>query len=298
MGCSRKEFPLVTAKIQYGSARKLNAVPTRIRRQVRVADPNRFPVEVHATRSVALLFGAALLIGGVLTAVPKEIPGMAIATVLGGAWLSLVLAMTLPGRAERAGAELARRLGQFRHAVNAVGDEPTRDTLEALLRYARMLELRDDEIAGELATLRAAIDGVELTARLERGDLPVVHAVGMAPGDECHFSAPVRFGRRRADQFGHLLLTSGWLKFRGSFDLSVAWSEVARIERAGLELIAQLHDSRRMHRFALQTEAEAIQGGVLAQHLMRAAHDEGPRTQASGPDSPETWDLRPEASSF
>ena len=62
---------------------------------------------------------------------------------------------------------------------------------------------------------------------LERGDLPAVKPPDpLAPGDTCHYMAPVRFGRRRSDQYGHLVLTGGWLKFRGTGDVSVSWSEV------------------------------------------------------------------------
>jgi hypothetical protein len=262
----------VSGTIQYGPAQRLNTVPTRARKDVRVADANRFATDAHPKRSVALLFGAAMVIGGVLTAVPREIPGMAIATVVGGAWLSLVLAVMLPGRAERAAAELVRRLGQFRHAINAAGDEPTRDSLEGLLRYARALELRDEDISGELTSLRASLDGLELTARLERGDLPVVAATGLAPGDACRFMAAARFGRRCADQFGHVLLTDGWFEFRGAFDVSVAWSEVSQVERAGTEIIVQLRDTRRMLRCSLLTVIDATRAGVLAQHLTRRAN--------------------------
>ena len=208
-----------------------------------------------------------------LAAVPREIPGIALATVLGGAWLSLVLAMTLPSRSERAGAELARRLAQFRHEVNTVGDQPTRADLESLLVRARDLALRDEEIAEELARVRAAIDAVDFAGQIARDALPVVASnEPLAPGDVCHFVTPVRFGRRRADQFGHLSLTSGWLKFRGTLDISVAWTEVAAIQRAGRDLIISLHDSKRVLRFLCHSESEAARAGVLAQHLAGMAN--------------------------
>src|SRR3954469_20935545 len=94
-------------------------------------------------------------------------------------------------------------------------------------------------------------DGSELAERLLRGDLPVVRPPDpLAPGDECHFVTPVRFGRRRADQYGHLVLTSGWLKFRGTLDLSVTWSEVHDVQFTSREVIVSLQDSRRMLRFS------------------------------------------------
>lgn len=273
-GPAPKGFNLVNGQIQYGSARPLNFRPTRARSTARVADPERFATTPRVTRSVILLFGASLVLGGVLAAVPREIPGMAVATVLGGAWLSLVLAMMLPSRSERAGTELSRRLGQFRSAVNAVGDTPSRDQLEGLVHVANTLQLREQEVAGELTSIRASIDALDLRSRVDAGDLPVVPGAEVAPGDTCHFMAPVRSGRRRADSFGHLLLTSGWLKFRGTFDVSVAWPEVARVERSGMEIVVTLANSRRTLRFACQTTLEAARGGVLAEHLMQAARDD------------------------
>jgi hypothetical protein len=223
-----------------------------------------------ASRSVGLLFGGSLVLGGLLAAVPRELPGFAVATVIGGAWLSLVLAMTLPSRFERAGAELARRLGQFRHELNRIGDQPTRDALETLLGRARELGLRDEEIADELEQIHASLDALDLAGRLAKGTLPDVPcSEPLAPGDACHFLAPVRFGRRRSDQFGHLMMTSGWLKFRGALDVSVAWSEVSDVQRAGREVIVSLHDSRRVLRFACHSVGEAARAGVLARYLSR-----------------------------
>jgi hypothetical protein len=213
--------------------------------------------------------------GGVLAAVPREIPGIAVATVIGGAWLSVILAMTLPTRSERAGAELTRRLGQFRHELNLIGDRPARADLERLLWRARELELRDDEIAEELMQIRASIDALDLAARLATGDRPVVACAEVeATGDLCHFMAPARCGRRRSDQFGHLLLTGGWLKFRGAIHVSLAWTEVSDVQRAGRDIIVSLHESRRILRFSCHTLAEAACAGVVAQHLAAAS---GPR---------------------
>jgi hypothetical protein len=113
---------------------------------------------------------------------------------------------------------------------------------------------------------------IELAARLQRGELPRVTAPDpLAPGDECHFVSPVRFGRRRADQYGHMVLTSGWLKFRGAVDVSVAWSEVADVQRARREIVVSLRDSRRLLRFSCHSEAEAARGALIAQHLTQSA---------------------------
>ena len=112
----------------------------------------------------------------------------------------------------------------------------------------------------------------ELTNRLRRGDVPTAKAPDpLAPGDQCHYVTPVRFGRRRNDQYGHLVMTSGWLKFRGTLDLSISWSEVSDVQRAFREVVVSLQDSRRLLRFSCHSEAEAARGVVLAQHLARSA---------------------------
>jgi hypothetical protein len=115
----------------------------------------------------------------------------------------------------------------------------------------------------------------ELADRLKLGELPVAHAPDpLAPGDQCHYVAPVRFGRRRADQYGHIVLTSGWLKFRGTLDLSVTWGEVADVHRAGREVVVSLEDSRRLLRFSCHSEVEAARGVVIAQYLAQSARQQ------------------------
>jgi hypothetical protein len=273
LGVATEGFSLVDGQIQYGSAGRLTSVATPGRRRfARQADPHRFELEPSTSRSVVLVVGVSLLLGAWLAAMSREIPGIVVAIVLGGAWLSLVLAMTLPTRSERAGAELARRLGLFRHELNLVGDHPTRANLEALIARAGELELRDEEIASELKQIRASLEALDIASEIGRAALPVVaSAEPLAPGDVCHFVTPVRFGRRRSDQFGHLSLTSGWMKFRGALDVSIAWSEVADVQRSGPDLIVTLHDSTRMLRFSCHSESEAARAGVLAQHLATGA---------------------------
>src|SRR5438094_8855012 len=82
------------------------------------------------------------------------------------------------------------------------------------------------------------LETIELANRLRRGEWPTATAPDpLAPGDECHYVTPVRFGRRRADQYGHLILTSGWLKFRGTLDLSIMWSEVGDVHRVSRDVV-------------------------------------------------------------
>jgi len=112
----------------------------------------------------------------------------------------------------------------------------------------------------------------DLANRLRQGELPTAQAPDpLAPGDQCHYVTPVRFGRRRSDQYGHVVLTGGGLKFRGPLDLSVTWSEVADVQRAAREIVISLLDSRRLLRFSCHSEAEAARGVVIAQHLAQSA---------------------------
>jgi hypothetical protein len=112
----------------------------------------------------------------------------------------------------------------------------------------------------------------DLASRIRQGELPSAQAPDpLAPGDQCHYVTPVRFGRRRSDQYGHVVLTSGWLKFRGTLDLSVTWSEVSDVQRAAREIVVLLRDSRRLLRFSCHSELEAARGVVIAQHLAQSA---------------------------
>ena len=251
--------------------------PTVGVRTRRTADPNRFPDAV--TRPAGLLFGTSLLLGALLMAVPRDISGVAVGVVFGGAWLSLVLAMTLPPESERAGQELIRRLAQFRHEVLATGDAPSRAELERLIGRAGELGLREAEVSEDLERLRACLGAIGLQERLSRGEFPSAEPPApIAPGDVCHFVCAVRFGRRRNDQFGHMVLTSGRLGFRGALDVNVAWAEIISVRRDGRDLLVGLQDSRRILRFACHTQVEAAEAGVLAEHLAQLA-----RTRTPGP---------------
>ena len=125
------------------------------------------------------------------------------------------------------------------------------------------------------------LEAAELVSRLKHGDVPTAEAPPnlVAPGDQCHFVAPVRFGRRRSDNYGHLVLTAGWLKFRGTLDVSVGWSEVAEVQRTGRDIVVSLEASRRLLRFSCYSVAEAARGGVIAQHLARSARPDAVDTQ-------------------
>ena len=97
----------------------------------------------------------------------------------------------------------------------------------------------------------------------------------MLPGDDrCHLVTPVRFGRRRTDQVGHLMMTSAWLQFRGTVDLNLSWAEVASVEYAARDLVVALHGTRRTLRFCCQTDDEASRAGVTARHLAALAQSD------------------------
>jgi len=262
----------VSGQIQYGSARSMNGGQTRRGDRGRMADPSRFRQPPRVSGSLLLVVAGCMALTALLIATPRQPPSLAVSSIVAGAWVALLLAMTLPSRAERAGEELAIRLARFRHAVNAVGNNPTRAQLEDVMTLAHHLQLRDDEVDEEITRIRAALTALTLRDEIRAGTLPVVSSAGaLAPGDVCHFRAPIRFGRRRADQFGHLLLTSGWVKYRGSIEVSTAWSEVASVGRAGTDVIMALQDSRRLLRFCFKDVEEAARAGVIAEHLASLA---------------------------
>jgi hypothetical protein len=257
----------VNGQIQYGSAR-----PLTLRRTLRRdADPARFGVR-RTRRRIAMAAGGCLLL--VLVQV-TNLAGLPAAITLAIAWIPLVLAMTLPSRPELAGRELTHRLAQFRHELNAIGDAPGRLALERLIARVAELGLREDEVSDELAQLRASLDALDLKESLAQGELPFAETPDfVAPGEACHFVCAVRFGRRRADQFGHLVMSPARLEFRGVVDVSAAWSDIASVRRAGRELLIVLREKERVLRFSCQSHADAARGGVIADHLAGLARPE------------------------
>jgi hypothetical protein len=98
-------------------------------------------------------------------------------------------------------------------------------------------------------------------------------AVPAAP-EACHFVTPVRFGRRKTDQVGHLVMSTSWLKFQGRVDLSVSWADVERVENSGVDVIVSLHDTRRLLRFCCAADEEAARGSTVARHLAAIAQSD------------------------
>jgi hypothetical protein len=179
--------------------------------------------------------------------------------------------MTLPRQPERSGHETHRRLAEFRRELRATGDAPTPAIADRLALRARELGLRDEDVSEDLTELRARADALALKSQLARGDMPVAEPLDSLPaGDRCHFLCPARFGRRRADQVGHLVLLNTRLQFRGALDVSVVWTEVSAVQREGRDIIVSLQDSRRVLRFSCQSMREAVEGGVIAEYLASA----------------------------
>jgi hypothetical protein len=168
-------------------------------------------------------------------------------------------------------ADLDCRLDSFRREIRAIGSQPARADLERLLTVAHDLRLREEELRDELAELRAGLETLDFAERLARDGLPIVEALEQLPPQElAHFVTPVRFGRRRTDQCGHLELTSDRLRFRGALDVSVVWSEVAAVARAGHQILVSLATSRRVLHFSCYATTEAARGTLIAQHLAQS----------------------------
>jgi len=136
-------------------------------------------------------------------------------------------------------------------------------------QYAAAATLTSD--ATPDAELRAARETIEFGERLAREGLPSVEPIRrLTPDERAHFVSPVRFGRRRSDQCGHLELTSVRLRFHGALDVGVAWSEVASVEREGHEIVVSLATSQRVLRFSCYAATEAARGTLIARHLTQA----------------------------
>ena len=173
---------------------------------------------------------------------------------------------------DRAEPDLLRRLARFRHEVKTLGNPATRADLQRLVDMARELHLADHTISDEMVEIRASFEALDLADQIARGGLPAVVSLADLPeGERCHFATPVRFGRRRSDQFGHLELTSGWLRFHGALDLSVVWTEISSVQRLGRDIVVSLADSTRVLRFCCHAVGEAARGAVVATYLANAA---------------------------
>src|SRR5687768_8622957 len=100
--------------------------------------------------------------------------------------------------------------------------------------------------------------------RAEGATSPETPVTALPPApDACHHRAPVRFGRRRTDQVGHLLMSTDWLTFQGRVDLHVPWTDIATVQQAGDDLVVSLHDSRRLLRFCCAGPEDAARAAAV-----------------------------------
>jgi hypothetical protein len=181
-------------------------------------------------------------------------------------------------------ADLASRLDRFRGELREAGSLPVREHLERLLKRARQLDLRDEDIADERSEILACFDALELADGIARDGLPEVAREGDArPATRCHFRLPVRFGRRRRDQFGELVLTSASLLFHGTLDLTVVWSEIANVARTARDINVALIASPRILRFRCNDFRDAARGAVIARHLAGGGASSGESNVAGRP---------------
>jgi len=259
----------VHGQIQYGYVQSTTTVTTPRALHVPAVGGRR-----RAAKSlmfVTLVIAAVVL----LLALPGQTPVTVPTMMLGGVWLLVVLAISLPSPSERASEEASKQLARFRHALNAIGDAPTRAQLEAMLGLARELLPNDPDIKDDITRIHGSLAALALGEDIAAGRLPVVPTVSaLPPGASCHFQSAVRIDRRVSDhdqQYGRLLMTTGWLTFRGPSDLSIAWSEVSGVQRAGADLLMTVADSRHVVRFSFHSVDEAARAGVIANHLRQVA---------------------------
>ena len=190
-------------------------------------------------------------------------------------------ALALTSRATEGRTDTAIRVGRFRRELFSLHNAPERADLERMLRMARELQLGDDTIGDELTEIRASLEALDLADEIARLGPPVVASVRPLPADDsCHFATPVRLGRRRFDQIGHLELTGSWLKFHGALDVSIVWAEVADVERVGRQIVVSLGARRRVFRFCCHAIGESVRGAVVGKYLVNSARMKEARMDA------------------
>lgn len=109
---------------------------------------------------------------------------------------------------------------------------------------------------------------VELEVEIGRDGMPVVTPRHPLPaGQSCHFTAPARYGRRRTDPCGHLQFTNLHVRFDGTIELAVAWSEIAGVDEIDSQIVLTRTREPRPLRFCCHAPAEAARAAVIARHL-------------------------------
>jgi hypothetical protein len=107
-----------------------------------------------------------------------------------------------------------------------------------------------------------------VNAQIQYGlPLPLTSIPSPPSSEVACFTAPVRCGRRRHDEIGHIELTNHRLRFHGTKDINIAWADVATIDRVEREMVISLRERRRQFRFRFHTSDEALHGTELARQL-------------------------------
>lgn len=110
-----------------------------------------------------------------------------------------------------------------------------------------------------------------MNAQIQYGSTSHLTPTRSQPDSEVvYFSGPVRSGRRRHDQIGHLEMTNLRFRFHAAIDINVGWDEVAGIERVDRDLIVAVGDRPRQFRFCFHTAEEANQGALVARSIWSA----------------------------
>jgi len=68
-------------------------------------------------------------------------------------------------------------------------------------------------------------------------------------------------------------MTTAWLKFQGTVDVSVSWGEIESVQHAGWDVIVFLHGTRRHLRFCCFGDEEALRGAAIARQLADVQSD-------------------------
>ena len=144
------------------------------------------------------------------------------------------------------------------------------------IQYGSAVRVHGAETRGPDPTdpdrIQATIEALTLGEQIARGEMPIAETTTpLAEDERCHFAGAARFGRRRSDHVGHLVLTGTWLRFHGVLDVSVAWRHISGVQRVDRDVLITLADSPRLMRFSCVSIRDAVRAAVIAEHLASRA---------------------------
>jgi hypothetical protein len=67
-------------------------------------------------------------------------------------------------------------------------------------------------------------------------------------------------------------MTTSRLKFQGTVDVNVPWTDVADIQHAECDVVVSLRDNHRLLRFCCRDADEALRAITIARHRADVAH--------------------------